>query len=169
MSCGSSMLAMIFSWPPQRAQPSICTPNTRFSRRAQLIATCRGGDGLTASAPDTGGVAAPRPRCAGVRTHWPDLPINWPTSHLRATDRLRVANARSSEQAPVEFAKRLGVPVVQASHCGEIKGDLYLFPGVNWHVPYHTSFVGRTQIVDANGQVVAFREMRRTRRDQCCH
>ncbi len=32
----------------------------------QLIATCRGGDGLTASAPDTGGVAAPRPRCAGV-------------------------------------------------------------------------------------------------------
>jgi predicted amidohydrolase len=92
-------------------------------------------------------------------THWPDLPINWPTSHLRVTDRLRVANARSSEQAPVEFAKRLGVPVVQASHCGEIKGDLYLFPGVNWHVPYHTSFVGRTQIVDANGQVVASRKM----------
>src|SRR5271168_4142379 len=66
ISCGSSMLAMIFSSPPQRAQPSISTPNTRFSRLAQLIATCRGGDGLTASAPDTGGVAAPRPRCAGV-------------------------------------------------------------------------------------------------------
>ncbi len=39
--------------PPQRAQHSICTPNTRFSRLAQLIATCRG-------------VAAPGPRCAGV-------------------------------------------------------------------------------------------------------
>jgi len=27
MSCGSSMLAMIFSWPPQRVQLSISTPN----------------------------------------------------------------------------------------------------------------------------------------------
>ena len=42
MSCGSSMLAMIFSSPPQRVQLSISTPNTRFSRLAQLIATCRG-------------------------------------------------------------------------------------------------------------------------------
>jgi hypothetical protein len=31
-----------------------------------LIATCRGVDGLVGSAPDTGSVAAPRPRCAGV-------------------------------------------------------------------------------------------------------
>ncbi len=38
------MLAMIFSSPPQRAQLSISTPNTRFSRLAQLIATCRGVD-----------------------------------------------------------------------------------------------------------------------------
>ena len=66
MSCGSSMLAMIFSSPPQRVQLSISTPNTRFSRRAQLIATCRGVETLAGSAPDTGGVAAPRPRCAGV-------------------------------------------------------------------------------------------------------
>jgi hypothetical protein len=28
MSCGSSMLAMILSCPPQRAQLSICTPNS---------------------------------------------------------------------------------------------------------------------------------------------
>lgn len=66
MICASLMLAMILSCPPQRAQLSICTPNTRFSRRAQLIATCRGGDGLAGSAPDTGGFAAPRPRCTGV-------------------------------------------------------------------------------------------------------
>ncbi len=65
MSCGSSMLAMIFSSPPQRAQYSISTPNTRFSRLAQLIATCRGVDALVGSAPDTGG-APPWPRCAGV-------------------------------------------------------------------------------------------------------
>jgi hypothetical protein len=61
------MLAMIFfGCPPQRVQLSISTPNTRFRRRAQLIATCRGVDGWVGSAPDTGGVAAPRPRCAGV-------------------------------------------------------------------------------------------------------
>jgi hypothetical protein len=57
---------MIFSFPPQRVQLSISTPNTRFSRLAQLIATCRGVDGLTGLAPDTGGRGAPRPRCAGV-------------------------------------------------------------------------------------------------------
>jgi hypothetical protein len=53
---------MIFSFPPQRVQLSISTPNTRFSRLAQLIATCRGVDGLVGSATDTGGVAIPRPR-----------------------------------------------------------------------------------------------------------
>jgi HSP20 family molecular chaperone IbpA len=57
---------MIFSCPPQRVQLAISTPNTRFRRRAQLIATCRGVDGWVGSAPDTGNVAAPRPRCAGV-------------------------------------------------------------------------------------------------------
>jgi hypothetical protein len=66
MSCGSSMLAMIFSYPPQRVQLSISTPNTRFSRRAQLIATCRGVETLVGSASDASGVAAPRPRCTDV-------------------------------------------------------------------------------------------------------
>src|SRR5271169_2772487 len=60
------MLAMIFSSPPQRAQPSISTPNTRFSRLAQLIATCRGVETLAGSASDAGGRSAPRPRCAGT-------------------------------------------------------------------------------------------------------
>jgi hypothetical protein len=63
------MLAMIFSSPPQRVQLSISTPNTRFSRRAQLIATCLGVDGLVGSAPATGGGAARRPRCADVTGH----------------------------------------------------------------------------------------------------
>ena len=63
MSCGSSMLAMIFSSPPQRVQLSISTSNTRFNRRAQLIATCRGVETLAGSASDAGGRGAPRPRC----------------------------------------------------------------------------------------------------------
>ncbi len=36
---GASMLAMIFSFPPQPAQASISIPNTRFRRCAQFIAT----------------------------------------------------------------------------------------------------------------------------------
>jgi hypothetical protein len=39
MTCGSSILAMIRSRPPQRAQVTMSFLNTRFSRRAQLIAT----------------------------------------------------------------------------------------------------------------------------------
>ena len=68
MSYGSSMLAMIFSCSPQRVQRSISTTNTRFSHRAPLSAICRGGYGLVGSAPDTSGLAAPQPRCAGL---WP--------------------------------------------------------------------------------------------------
>jgi hypothetical protein len=51
MTAGSSMLAMILSVPPQ-GQVSISIPNTRFSRRAQLIATCRG-VGAAAASPAT--------------------------------------------------------------------------------------------------------------------
>jgi len=36
ISSGSSMLAITFKWPPQRAQCSISIPNTRFKRRAQF-------------------------------------------------------------------------------------------------------------------------------------
>ena len=39
MTCGSSILAMIRSRPPQRAQVTMSFLNNRFSRRAQLIAT----------------------------------------------------------------------------------------------------------------------------------
>lgn len=64
MTCGSPMLAIILSCPAQRAQRSISMPNTRFRRRAQFIATCRGVAGLAGS---TGGCfVAPLPRCAGV-------------------------------------------------------------------------------------------------------
>ena len=79
MTAGSSMLAMILSVPPQRAQVSISTPNTRFSRRAQLSATCRG-SGLAGSQdgacsfgapiPLRAGVTTPRSRLCGAKTPW---------------------------------------------------------------------------------------------------
>ena len=59
---------MMMSVPPQRAHLSISMPNTRFRRRAQLIATCRGVGGLSGSAvvaaTDRGD--APMPLPAGV-------------------------------------------------------------------------------------------------------
>ena len=42
MSSGCSMLAITRSRPPQRAHRSISMPNTRLSRAAQVMATCRG-------------------------------------------------------------------------------------------------------------------------------
>jgi hypothetical protein len=56
---------MTWSFPPQRAQSSISMPNTRFSRRAQLIAPGRGVGGLATSAAGSD-CGAPIPRCAGV-------------------------------------------------------------------------------------------------------
>ncbi len=49
MTSGFPMLAMIASFPPQRAQASISTPNARFKRCAQVIATWRGVSGVSAA------------------------------------------------------------------------------------------------------------------------
>ena len=57
---------LVSSTKDQQLSAPISTSNTRFNPRAQLIATCRGVSGLAGSATDAGGVAAPRPRCAGV-------------------------------------------------------------------------------------------------------
>jgi len=89
-------------------------------------------------------------------THWWSMPENWPgVGRLLAS--IGQYNRYLSEQAPVEFARRLGAPVLQASHCGQIQGDFYLSPGLDWKLPYNTQFVGATQIVDAQGQVLASR------------
>ncbi len=89
-------------------------------------------------------------------THWWGLPSNWPAVPYLLRSQAR-ANQTLSEQAPVEFARRLGVPVIQASHCGSLAGDFYLAPRWNARLPYRTAFVGATQIVDGWGRVVARR------------
>lgn len=92
-------------------------------------------------------------------THWWTIPDNWgpATGALRALGRL---NRRLSQQAPAEFARRLGVPVLQASHCGSFRGDFMLLPGLAASLPYDSEFVGCTQIVDADGTVLARRDTR---------
>ncbi len=89
-------------------------------------------------------------------THWWTLPENWPATEpvLKAIGQY---NRYMSEQAPVEFARRLGAPVLQASHCGPVNGQFLFGPGSNLGVQYATHFVGATQVVDAAGKVLACR------------
>lgn len=90
-------------------------------------------------------------------THWWSVPKNlWPLSWLLKG--LGRTNHRLSKQAPSDLAKRLGVPVIQASHCGEFTSRLLLIPGLNISIPYRTEFVGATQIVDGQGHVLASRD-----------
>lgn len=89
-------------------------------------------------------------------THWWDMPENWPGAPSLLGP-IGQYNRYMSEQAPVEFARRIGVPVVQASHSGTLSGRYMLTAGADWGFEYQTRFVGQTQIVDAQGKVLAAR------------
>ncbi|MFL0578680.1 carbon-nitrogen hydrolase family protein [Dietzia sp. 179-F 9C3 NHS] len=89
-------------------------------------------------------------------THWWTVPTNWGPVD-RVLGGVAQYNRYLSENAPAELARRLGVPVVQASHCGEFTTGFGLVPGVRVAPPYRTHFVGATQIVDADGRVLAWR------------
>ncbi|MGW8592945.1 carbon-nitrogen hydrolase family protein [Dietzia sp. NPDC055877] len=90
-------------------------------------------------------------------THWWTVPSNWGGLASRALAPVARRNRALSENAPAEFARRLGVPVLQASHCGSIRSDFLLAPGSDLSVSYETEFVGATQIVDPDGTVLASR------------
>ncbi len=91
-------------------------------------------------------------------THWWTLPSNWGAAVNRGLAPLAQFNRYLSENAPAEFARRLGVPVLQASHCGRFHTGFMLAPGLPWAAPYDTQYVGCTQIVDASGHVLAQRQ-----------
>ena len=90
-------------------------------------------------------------------THWWTVPRNWGALTDRVLGPLGQYNRYLSENAPAEFARRLGAPVLQASHCGSFRTDFLLLPGTDVSAPYETEFVGATQIVDARGSVLASR------------
>lgn len=98
-----------------------------------------------------------RAEVAVTGTHWWTVPRNWGALTDRALGPLAQYNRYLSENAPVEFARRLGVPVLQASHTGAFRTDFLLLPGSEVSVPYETEYVGATQIVDARGSVLAAR------------
>lgn len=60
------------------------------------------------------------------------------------------ANRALLREAPAQLARRLRVPVVHASHAGVFEG---LTPGRE-DVPYHSRYLGETQIVDGEGRVL---------------
>jgi len=100
---------------------------------------------------------AGRVQYAVTGNHWWSLPDNWPGMRLlRGVDRY---NTKLAEQTPATFAEQLGVPVIHACHCGEFEGRFLLCPDDRCGVPYRTSFVGATQIVSADGEVLARRGM----------
>lgn len=89
-------------------------------------------------------------------THWWTMPDNWPLA-APLLGAIEQYNRYMSEQAPVEFARRLGAPVLQASHCGPLSGKFLLLPGTDLGFEVQTHFVGASQVVDAQGHVLASR------------
>lgn len=90
-------------------------------------------------------------------THWWTLPSNWGRLVEHIFGPLTQYNRYLSENAPTEFARRVGAPVLQASHCGPFRTDFMLVPGTRVTASYDTHYVGATQIVDAQGTVLASR------------
>lgn len=91
-------------------------------------------------------------------SHWWSFPDNWGSLASGALASSAQYNRYLSENAPVEFARRLGVPVLQSLHCGKITSGFPLIPGTSLTVPYDTEFFGYTQIIDAHGHVLAQRQ-----------
>lgn len=54
------------------------------------------------------------------------------------------------EDMPGRFARMLGVPIVHAAHVGAFEG--FAFP--DGDVPYRSSYLGETQIVDGHGRIL---------------
>ena len=65
ITTGSSMLAMILTWPPQLLQISMSMLNTRFRRCAQVMAARRSAGVVTSGASSVRALL-PLPRLAGV-------------------------------------------------------------------------------------------------------
>lgn len=70
-------------------------------------------------------------------------------------DKLRAGVRNTLKQTPSKFAEFLGVPVVHASHAGELHG----FNPFDEQIPYDSRFYGESQIVDGRGNILARRSL----------
>ncbi|MEN8710630.1 MAG: carbon-nitrogen hydrolase family protein [Arenicellales bacterium] len=78
---------------------------------------------------------------------WWTLPDDADPDSPRWSDNLKML-----QNAPQKVARMLGVPVIHASHVGNFEG--FFSPELP-DVPYHSSYLGETMIVDADGTVIA--------------
>ena len=69
---------------------------------------------------------------------------------------LRATNFKMLQQAPVRFARMLGVPVIHGSHAGPFNG--YYSPELP-DVAYDSKYLGESMIVDAQGNVLGRRSL----------
>lgn len=100
---------------------------------------------------------AGRVRFAITGNQWWTYAENWP-GYDTVFASFGQYNRYLSENAANEFARLLRVPVLHASHCGRFEGRCLIAPGLDASVRYVSEFVGRTQIVDAAGRMIAGRD-----------
>lgn len=79
---------------------------------------------------------------------WWDLPYGSSSAEIEAA---RDANIALYEKTPPTFARILRVPFIHAAHTGDFEG---LTPGAD-DLPYRSRWLGRAQIVDGHGKVLA--------------
>ena len=60
------------------------------------------------------------------------------------------------EEAPVRFARMLGIPVIHGSDAGPFSG--YWSPDLP-DVPYDSTYLGEAVVVDASGNILARRTL----------
>ncbi|CAM3636476.1 carbon-nitrogen hydrolase family protein [Parendozoicomonas haliclonae] len=90
-------------------------------------------------------------------SHWWTTPSNWGWLFNKMSASTAQYNRYLAENAPVEFAQRLGAPLVHANHCGYFETTSSCIPGTTAGLKFRSHFVGHTQIVDANGHILARR------------
>ncbi len=95
-----------------------------------------------------------RIRFAITGSNWWGGPENWPLAQTLFAGVERT-NVRLAAEAPVTFARMLGVAVLHAGQAGRFEGRFLLLPGRAASVRYVSSFRGETMIVDRKGQVVS--------------
>lgn len=98
-----------------------------------------------------------RIRFAMTGSNWWSGPANWPLFRQIFAGVERY-NRSLAADAPIRFAKLLGVPVLHAGQAGSFDGRFLLLPGIDVSVRYVSAFLGETKIVDAGGKVVARRD-----------
>jgi len=81
---------------------------------------------------------------------WPSYPMNWPGPLRWWANREHAIWRRQCRELPAQVAKLVGAPVVYAAHVGPVEATFPLTP-----IPWKTVMIGDTQIVEADGTVLA--------------